>query len=47
MASREVGQREEPPSLAAGEGPTEVERARQRRELVSYLERMDPQMLAT
>ena len=45
MASREIGQRDEPPSLAAREGPPEVERARQRRELQLYLERPDPTVL--
>ena len=49
MARREGGQREEQsaipeerPSLAAEEGPPEVERARQRQELQRYLQRMDP-----
>ena len=49
MAGREGGQleeqpvlREERPSLAAREGPPEVERARQHHELQRYFQRIDP-----
>ena len=42
MACREVGERDEPHTLPDGEGPPELERARKRRELQSYLQRMDP-----
>ena len=42
MASREIGDREERPSLAPREGPSQVERARQRRDLQSFRQRTCP-----
>ena len=46
MASREVVERVEPPSLAARKEPPDVERVRQLRELESYLQRMDPTVVS-